>query len=217
MWIVITIALGTVVPPGIAAQEVPLGEVPPPPEDTFEYDHPDAPVRAPRSAGADVGRIAGEVLGGVIGGFGAIPIGLLIALVGIEEGCDDFCALGTLALGTFAAAGLTIPAGVYLAGNAAGGAGGFGWTFLAGAFGAGLGIGGAAIADDGLTDAAVGLTAVAMIAGSMLGYELSSEPSTTRRPRRRRRRRAALRTSVVPTVGATADGHGMSVGLMGTL
>lgn len=143
-----------------------------------------------RGVALRVGRIAVESLLGT--GFGA-----LAGLVGAYAGLNVDLLSGNEAgagfhLGT--AVGFTLGAapGVWLAGNAMGGDGSFGWTLLGTALG--TGVSSAMLALDDSTPTLV-FAALLPVAGGVVGYELSSHGPLAR-PREGR----ATTWRVVPVV-----------------
>ncbi len=115
---------------------------------------------------------------------------------------------------------VAVPTSVYLAGELAGGNGNYWYTLLGSGLGTATGLLAAvavvAAGDDGdgtsTSFGVLALTALTLptIVGSVLGYELSQEGPSSDAPKR------AKGTTVVPSVGSTADGQGGMLSLSGT-
>ncbi len=205
---------------------------PPPPPSGYLLTAPGqlAPVSGPtqrsRSGpGVSAGRVGGEVIGYLAGMTASGAAALLVAFAGAAASCTgtasgDFCALAGIGLGAVVGGISSLvlaPLGVRIAGDLGGGDGGLGWTvlgYLAGTLGGALIAGGfAATNDDVLTATGGMLFFVGQAAGTILGYEVSSDdnhapanppsPVTT-----------ALR--IAPTVAVAADGQGAVLGARGT-
>ena len=141
-----------------------------------------------------VGRVVVEGVGLVTGAFFGSVLG--VAFIGLTSpNCDsererDFCGTDSLAAGAIFGLGsaiLLMPAGTYVAGNAMGGKGGYGWTLL----GSSIGVVGGALASVPLftmerehedTGALLGTLVLtsSILAGNVLGYELSSASAARR-------------------------------------
>jgi len=182
----------------------------------------DAPAGfAPTETTPAGARVPLEVAGGAGGMLTSFALGALTAeMLGAGE-CrgpdDDVCGLGASITGGLIGVGslaLTVPLGVYLAGNAAGGDGSFAAAFLGnligGGIGAGLVFGLAPQLDDGALVPLIVVAGALALGGSVLGYELTNGASA--RATARARARAGLR--VMPSVAAARGGA--SVGLVGT-
>ena len=137
------------------------------------------PMVGARGVALRVGRIAVETLLGT--GFGA-----LAGLVGAYAGLNVDLLSGHEAGAGFhvgTAFGFTLGAapGVWIAGNAMGGDGSFGWSLLGSALG--TGVSSAILAVDDSTPTLV-LAALLPVAGGVVGYELSSHGPRTQAPAR---------------------------------
>jgi hypothetical protein len=150
------------------------------------------------------GRVVVEGVGVVAGAVAALTLGLgYFAMT--QPACDseyeqDFCGVdaaiggGAVALGS---AVLLMPAGTYIAGNAMGGKGGYGWTLL----GSTIGIAAGALGSTPLfkmeehdTGALLGTFVLtgSILAGNVLGYELSSASAARRASAKAAQPRLAL-------------------------
>lgn len=186
---------------------------PPPPPAAGEFDVEVTELRLDESSFAL--RIPAELLGAVMGVLVPAIGGLIIGGVA-TAGCDGaYCDLEAGAIGILVggfAAIFTIPGGITLGGDLAGGNGGYGWALLGNLIGAGVGtaaIAGAAAQDE---QTFIGPTVIfaimSYLAGGVLGYELSSRPDTSR---------VHVNPNVAPVLGPTVDAQGLSIGVLGVL
>jgi hypothetical protein len=133
-----------------------------------------------------------EGAGALTGAAGALVLGL--GFVGLTQpSCDsdgeqDFCGMDAAVGGVVVALGsavLLMPAGTYIAGNAMGGDGGYGWTLLGSSIGIAAGVLGSVPLftmeqeDAGALLGTLVLTG-SILAGNVLGYELSSASAARR-------------------------------------
>lgn len=194
-------------PPGY---EVLSSSAVPPPPPGVQLAAPGARAPAVQThVGAELGGWALGALLGTGAAFGTVAIAVSPCFFS-SRSCDESALVlaftGAVAMYTFA-----IPAGVYFAGNAAGGRGGFGYTLL-GHLG-GMAVGGllAAICagasdasnSDGIAALGGVLWYVSGAVGSILGYELSSAGAM----------RAAPSQTWVPTAMPTAHWDGLVLGV----
>jgi hypothetical protein len=149
---------------------------------------------APEPRPATAGRIVTEGVGVVTGALAASVLGFgFFALT--QPSCDvDYehprCGLDALARGVVLALGssvLLMPAGTYVAGNAMGGKGGYGWTLLGSSIGIAAGVLGSVplySMEEDETGAVLGTFVLvgSILAGNVLGYELSSASVARRAP-----------------------------------
>jgi len=122
------------------------------------------------------GRVAAEVGGGIAGFFLPGFVGAYLVCLG---GCSDV-GIGV----AVTAALLGLPTGVWLAGNAVDGNGGWGWTLIGSL--AGWVFAGGILAAGAGSDSAIPAVIAGMfpVAGAVVGYELSSDPSAEAAERR---------------------------------
>jgi hypothetical protein len=149
---------------------------------------------APEPRPVTAGRVVVEGVGAATGAVAALTLGLGFFAM-MQPSCDsdyeqDFCGIdaaiggGVVALGS---ALLLMPAGTYIAGNAMGGQGGYGWTLLGSTIGIAAGVLGSTPLfkmeehDTGALLGAFVLTG-SILAGNVLGYELSSASAARRAP-----------------------------------
>jgi hypothetical protein len=153
----------------------------------------EAPVRACGQLGLGT-RVGFELLGFYVGVLiPGVPL-LLWALAGGLDSLDaEFGFSVFIPLGAALVALFTAPLGIQVAGDAAGGSGGYGWTFLGTLLGAATIVG--ALFSAGLVPAFSGI----------LGYELSSDPPCAAS--------AATRSSLVlPTLEVSRDRAVLGIG-----
>jgi hypothetical protein len=148
---------------------------------------------APEPRPVTAGRVVLEGVGAAVGAAGALVPGLIF--VGLtqgpceserDHGCRPHSARGgaIIALGS---AVLLMPAGTYIAGNAMGGKGGYGWTLLGSSIGIVTGVLGSVplfTMEQGDAGALLGTIVLtgSILAGNVLGYELSSASAARRQP-----------------------------------
>ncbi|MBK8169393.1 MAG: hypothetical protein IPK60_03500 [Sandaracinaceae bacterium] len=164
--------------------------------------------------------VAPELLGALAGG--AVGTGVAVGAIFLavarcfDSSCDPSVGVVLGGLVAFTTYLLALPAGVYWAGNAAGGRGQFGYTVLGHI--AGMAVGGTIAAglvaigdennDDGYAYAAAVVWYAASAAGAILGYELSAQTSTSSRP-------PAPVFQLAPTLAPTASRDGAVIGVAG--
>jgi hypothetical protein len=148
---------------------------------------------APEPRPVTAGRVVLEGVGAAVGAASALVPGLIF--VGLTQGpCeserDRGCRIGHSAHGgaiiALGSAVLLMPAGTYIAGNAMGGQGGYGWTLLGSSIGIVTGVLGSVPLFTMEQDAGALLGTLVLtgsiLAGNVLGYELSSASAARRQP-----------------------------------
>jgi hypothetical protein len=147
---------------------------------------------APDPRPVTAGRVVLEGVGAAVGAASALVPGLIF--VGLtqspcESERDRGCRPHALRGGAIVALGsavLLMPAGTYIAGNAMGGKGGYGWTLLGSSIGIVTGVLGSVPLFTMEQDAGALLGTVVLtgsiLAGNVLGYELSSASAARRQP-----------------------------------
>lgn len=180
----------------MAASPPPVPAMPPPP-----VIRPNPSARTERV----LIELGGGALCGLLVGAGGLYVGVLTGLASDPRRDDDILQTGLY--GAVVGAGIGIPIGVYLVGSNFRGNGGFGWTLLGSLGGSGVTFGLAALARNDSLPVGVPVLAGLLLplAGTVLGYELSSQASVP--PTR-------VSWRVVPWVTGTAQGG--HLGLIGT-
>lgn len=194
------------------------------PRTTNDYrDETRGEISSHESKASTGARVAYEVMGGVVGllgaGFNGVIFGSIAAAATTCGEEEDFCGLGPVFIG-IGIGGITgvftLPLGVYIAGESAGGNGNYWITLLSHIAGAGLGwLTAYPLIKNTDEVAFIAIPIVAHFAGAILGYELSSSAAE-----RSDGSHAAVfgsrgQLTILPTIATASNSRCLSFGVTG--